>query len=234
MWWVRPGSAHRPPGAWAEARKMAFPAEASDRLRGRDRDLKGQRSPGTVRILCGRVGTLNSWLPLSLRPGGMSLALRQPSRPAFPKMAVETLPCAARMALGESTFPRPHVTSRHLTSPRELSLLSLCELDCWRVLPRAGRHLVLLCVGLLHPLMERSLSPQNMRSLHCPGSALTPSPPATSENPGKPTYITPSLRKPCRVWAGTLTRNEAGPAFEEGLAVNGTEKTVDVAHCNVG
>ena len=127
MRWVRPGSAHRPPGAWAEARKMAFPAEASDRLRGRDRDLKGQRSPGTVRILCGRVGTLNSWLPLSLRPGGMSLALRQPSRPAFPKMAVETLPCAARMALGESTFPRPHVTSRHLTSPRELSLLSLCE-----------------------------------------------------------------------------------------------------------
>ena len=68
--WVRPGSAHRPPGAWAETRKMAFPAEASDRLRGRDRDPKGQRSPGTVRILCGMVGTLKSWLPLVPAPRG--------------------------------------------------------------------------------------------------------------------------------------------------------------------
>lgn len=32
----------------------------------------------------------------------------------------------------------------------------------------------------------------------------------------------------------TLTRNEAGPAFEEEPAVNGTEKTVDVTHCNIG
>lgn len=166
----------------------------------------------------------------------MSLTLWRPSRPAFPKMAVETLPCAARMALGEKHLSQTsrHLTPPHLTSPRELSLLSLCELDCRRVLPRAGRHLVLLCVGLLHPLMERSLSPQNTRSLHCLGSALTPSPPATSENPGQPTYITPSLRKPCGVWTGTLTRNEAGPAFEEGLAVNGTEKTMDVTHCNIG
>lgn len=70
MRWVRPGSAHRPPGAWAKARKMALPAEASDRPRGRDRGLKGQGRSGTVRILCGRVGTLKSWLPLVPAPRG--------------------------------------------------------------------------------------------------------------------------------------------------------------------
>lgn len=117
---------------------MAFPTEPSDRPRSRDRGLKGHRGPqGQPEYSVMGWGLRSLGCPLSLHPGGMSLALWRPLRPAFPKMAVEILSCTARMALGESTFPKPHLTPPHLTSPRELSLLPLCELDGRRVRPHA-------------------------------------------------------------------------------------------------